>query len=209
MRWLQQLLHSHLPHCPLVGSLREASLLQARARRMTPSLCRFVLDYTVPMPCAVLQYRCTCCGCILLLHGKTVGGLQVGACDVQGYVMDGYPSNVRQAELLEGALTGLDLTAERVLIASASRLAPPRPATLPDLNRPLVSGLGNWHHVVWQTALCPLEHSKSDCTCVTLPYIPVCIALRTCMHCCSSHGHLMQMLAGMCRSGCSGCVGAG
>lgn len=61
-------------------------------------------------------------------------------CDVQGYVMDGYPSNVRQAELLEGALTGLDLAAERALIASASRLAPPRPATLPDLHRPLSSG---------------------------------------------------------------------
>ncbi|KAA6421790.1 MAG: central pair complex 1, partial [Trebouxia sp. A1-2] len=60
---------------------------------------------------------------------------------VQGYVMDGYPSSVRQAELLEGALTGLDLTAERTTIASASRLAPPRPATLPDLNRPLTSGL--------------------------------------------------------------------
>ncbi|KAL0048541.1 hypothetical protein WJX82_005372 [Trebouxia sp. C0006] len=60
---------------------------------------------------------------------------------VQGYVMDGYPSSVRQAELLEGALTGLDLTAERAFIASASRLAPPRPATLPDLNRPLTSGL--------------------------------------------------------------------
>lgn len=60
---------------------------------------------------------------------------------VQGYVMDGYPSNMRQAELLEGALTGLDLAAERALIASASRLAPPRPATLPDLNRSLPSGL--------------------------------------------------------------------
>ncbi len=54
--------------------------------------------------------------------------------------MDGYPSNARQAELLEGALTGLDLAAEHALIASASRLAPPRPATLPDLTRALPSG---------------------------------------------------------------------
>ena len=54
--------------------------------------------------------------------------------------MDGYPSNAHQAELLEGALTGLDLAAERALIASASRLAPPPPSTLPDLNRPLPSG---------------------------------------------------------------------
>lgn len=54
--------------------------------------------------------------------------------------MDGYPSNAHQAELLEAALTGLDLPAERALIASASRLAPPPPATLPDLNRPLPSG---------------------------------------------------------------------
>ncbi len=114
---------------------------------MNPSLCRFVLDYILPMPCAVLHYCCTCYTCICLLHGKTVGGVQVGACDVQGYVMDGYPSSVRQAELLEGALTGLDLTAERAFIASASRLAPPRPATLPDLNRPLTSGLVNWHNV--------------------------------------------------------------
>ncbi len=102
-----------------------------------------VLAYTLSMPCAVLQYRCTCCTCILLLHGNTVGGLHVGVRDLQGYVMDGYPSSVRQAELLEGALTGLDLTAERAFIASASRLAPPRPATLPDLNRPLTSGLVN------------------------------------------------------------------
>ena len=54
--------------------------------------------------------------------------------------MDGYPSNARQAELLETALTGLDLAAERALIASASLLAPPPPSTLPDLNRPLPSG---------------------------------------------------------------------
>ena len=54
--------------------------------------------------------------------------------------MDGYPSNAHQAELLETALTGLDLAAERALIASASLLAPPPPSTLPDLNRPLSSG---------------------------------------------------------------------
>ena len=54
--------------------------------------------------------------------------------------MDGYPSNAHQAELLETALTGLDLAAERALIASASLLAPPPPSTLPDLNRPLPSG---------------------------------------------------------------------
>ena len=54
--------------------------------------------------------------------------------------MDGYPSNAHQAELLETALTGLDLAAERALIASASILAPPPLSTLPDLNRPLPSG---------------------------------------------------------------------
>lgn len=143
---------------------------------MTPSLCRFVLDYTSNLSCAVLHLFSTCCTCIFLLHGKTVDGLQVGACDVQGYVMDGYPSSVRQAELLEGALTGLDLTAERTTIASASRLAPPRPATLPDLNRPLTSGLVNCHHVVWHIVLSTLKHSKPDCSDVTLPYVPVCTA---------------------------------
>lgn len=37
-----------------------------------------VLAYTLTMPCAVLHYRCTCCTCIFLLHGKTVGGVHVG-----------------------------------------------------------------------------------------------------------------------------------
>jgi len=113
----------------------------------------------------------------LELLGKTVNELQVGVCNVQGYVMDGYPSNVRQAELLEGALTGLDLTAERAFIASASRLAPPRPATLPDLNRSLTSGLVNCRHVVWQMVFSTLVASNPDSNCITLPYVPVCIAV--------------------------------
>ena len=95
--------------------------------------------------------------------------------------MDNYPSNVRQAELLEGALTGLDLAAERALIASASRLAPPRPATLPDLHRPLSSGsrcVCSMHVVPWVpcgllTALMPFlimfwsPGTKIACSCVS------------------------------------------
>ena len=50
--------------------------------------------------------------------------------------MDGYPSNAHQAELLETALTGLDLAAERALIASASLLAPPPPNPPPDRDPP-------------------------------------------------------------------------
>ena len=54
--------------------------------------------------------------------------------------MDGYPGSARQAELLEGSLTGLDLASERALVAQASRLAPPPQTSLPDLNRFLASG---------------------------------------------------------------------
>jgi hypothetical protein len=43
--------------------------------------------------------------------------------------------------LLERALTGLDLAAEAALLASASHIAPPPLAKLPQLGRPLVSGL--------------------------------------------------------------------
>lgn len=43
--------------------------------------------------------------------------------------------------LLEQALTGLDLDKEAALVASASRLAPAPQGALPQLTRPLLSGL--------------------------------------------------------------------
>jgi hypothetical protein len=59
----------------------------------------------------------------------------------RGFVLDGFPATATQAAALERALTGLDLTAEAALVEGASRLAPPPPDALPQLARPLVSGL--------------------------------------------------------------------
>ncbi|MEW5317265.1 MAG: hypothetical protein WDW38_008576 [Sanguina aurantia] len=59
----------------------------------------------------------------------------------RGFVMDGYPRTRAQAALLEQMLTGLDLEGEQSLIEAASRLAPPPPSALPQLRRPLTSGL--------------------------------------------------------------------
>jgi hypothetical protein len=59
----------------------------------------------------------------------------------RGFVLDGFPATQAQAALLEQALTGLDLAAETALHTHASRLAPPPLSRLPQLARPLVSGL--------------------------------------------------------------------
>jgi adenylate kinase family enzyme len=59
----------------------------------------------------------------------------------QGFVVDGFPRTVDQSEMLERALTGLDLAAEARRVAEASRLAPPPPGALPEVSRPLRSGL--------------------------------------------------------------------
>jgi hypothetical protein len=56
-------------------------------------------------------------------------------------VIDGFPTTATQALLLEKALTGLDTTAERALVEGASLVAPPPRDALPQLERPLVSGL--------------------------------------------------------------------
>ncbi len=59
----------------------------------------------------------------------------------RGFVIDGFPSTQPQAAALERALTGLDLGAEASLVAGASRLARPPADALPQLERPLTSGL--------------------------------------------------------------------
>lgn len=59
----------------------------------------------------------------------------------RGFVLDGFPATEAQAVLLEKALTGLDLSAEQELLQGASVIAPPPVAKLPQLQRPLLSGL--------------------------------------------------------------------
>jgi hypothetical protein len=56
-------------------------------------------------------------------------------------VIDGFPASAAQAVLLEKALTGLDLAAEQQLVQDASVIVPPPAAKLPQLQRPLLSGL--------------------------------------------------------------------
>ncbi|KAG1668074.1 hypothetical protein FOA52_010484 [Chlamydomonas sp. UWO 241] len=59
----------------------------------------------------------------------------------QGFVVDGFPRSMAQSVLLEKALTGLDLEREMQALAGASRVAPPPPGSLPQIFRPLISGL--------------------------------------------------------------------
>ncbi|KAK9836191.1 hypothetical protein WJX81_008068 [Elliptochloris bilobata] len=59
----------------------------------------------------------------------------------QGFVLDGWPMNAREAAALERGLTGLDLQREGIMYARAPRLAPPPHGWLPDPFRPLTSGL--------------------------------------------------------------------
>ncbi|WIA32870.1 hypothetical protein OEZ86_006044 [Tetradesmus obliquus] len=59
----------------------------------------------------------------------------------RGFIIDGFPATAEQAVLLEKALTGLDLAAEQALVDWASLVAPPPLDALPQLQRPLVSGL--------------------------------------------------------------------
>lgn len=59
----------------------------------------------------------------------------------RGFVIDGFPSTEAQAVLLERALTGLDLAAEQQLLQGASLICPPPLSKLPQLSRPLLSGL--------------------------------------------------------------------
>ncbi|KAG2448325.1 hypothetical protein HYH02_006909 [Chlamydomonas schloesseri] len=59
----------------------------------------------------------------------------------RGFVVDGFPRTAAQAVLLERMLTGLDLDSEQALIDAASVIAPPPTSALPQVARPLVSGL--------------------------------------------------------------------
>lgn len=59
----------------------------------------------------------------------------------QGFVLDGFPRTDSQAVLLERKLTGLNVEAERLLIADASVLVPPPPDMVPEVDRPRRSGL--------------------------------------------------------------------
>lgn len=59
----------------------------------------------------------------------------------RGFVIDGFPATEEQAVLLEKALTGLDLAAEQELLQGASLITPPPTSKLPQLTRPLLSGL--------------------------------------------------------------------
>lgn len=59
----------------------------------------------------------------------------------RGFVIDGFPATNAQAQLLEKALTGLDLAAEQELLCGASVISPAPAAKLPQLQRPLLSGL--------------------------------------------------------------------
>lgn len=111
----------------------------------------------------------------LLPAGAGAAGAQA-----TGFVIDGFPATKQQAILLEKALTGLDLSAEQELVDKASVVAPPPLDVLPQLQRPLLSGLdavlvlgcedegmavkralgkrldpttgGNWAH--WRCAVC-------------------------------------------------------
>lgn len=60
---------------------------------------------------------------------------------VRGFVLDGFPRTAAQAVLMERLLTGLDLAAEQALVDGASAIAPPEPDQLPQVSRPLMSGL--------------------------------------------------------------------
>lgn len=59
----------------------------------------------------------------------------------RGFVIDGFPCTAAQAMLLEKSLTRLDTAAEQVLVDEASVVAPPPLDALPQLQRPLLSGL--------------------------------------------------------------------
>eukprot|EP00878_Enallax_costatus_P017746 GHUV01018646.1.p1 GENE.GHUV01018646.1~~GHUV01018646.1.p1 ORF type:complete len:277 (+),score=106.96 GHUV01018646.1:524-1354(+) len=59
----------------------------------------------------------------------------------RGFVVDGFPATAEQAMLLEKSLTGLDTAAEQALVEQASMVVPPPLDALPQLQRPLRSGL--------------------------------------------------------------------
>ncbi|GMH35763.1 hypothetical protein BSKO_03631 [Bryopsis sp. KO-2023] len=63
------------------------------------------------------------------------------ATPIQGVILDGFPCSRAQAMLFEKQLTGVDVDAEKEMIADVSRLAPPPPQYLPDPDRELISGL--------------------------------------------------------------------
>jgi adenylate kinase family enzyme len=73
---------------------------------------------------------------VLPVHLAAAAGTQG-----RGFVIDGFPATAEQAVLLEKALTGLDLAAEQALVDGASLVAPPPLDVLPQLQRPLLSGL--------------------------------------------------------------------
>ncbi|EFJ52136.1 hypothetical protein VOLCADRAFT_103155 [Volvox carteri f. nagariensis] len=73
--------------------------------------------------------------------GATAAQQQPPGNEQRGFVVDGFPRTAAQAVLLERMLTGLDLESEQALIDSASTVAPPPSSALPQVGRPLVSGL--------------------------------------------------------------------
>ncbi|GLC51118.1 hypothetical protein PLESTB_000467700 [Pleodorina starrii] len=66
---------------------------------------------------------------------------QAAGNEPRGFVVDGFPRTAAQAVMLERLLTGLDLDSEQALIDAASIVAPPPASALPQVGRPLVSGL--------------------------------------------------------------------
>jgi adenylate kinase family enzyme len=76
------------------------------------------------------------CNALLPAHLAAAAGAQG-----RGFISDGFPATAEQAVLLEKALTGLELAAEQALVDEVSLVAPPPLDALPQLQRPLVSGL--------------------------------------------------------------------
>ena len=73
--------------------------------------------------------------------GKGEAASDGAVANPQGFVVDGFPRTVAQSELLERALTGLDLDKEEERRAAQSHIAPPPPGSLLQHSRPLLSGL--------------------------------------------------------------------
>lgn len=74
------------------------------------------------------------------MYGALVWKVTVASRGVQGFILDGFPCSEAQAQLLERAVTGLNLAAEATYHQAASKTAPP-PDSCQILDRPLTSCL--------------------------------------------------------------------